>query len=72
MKISPSPLKMSTSQDRVESDDVSVPPSQWKSIWQENKGMILILISEVAGSSMDAIARFTQQGEQGMHPFQVR
>lgn len=42
------------------------------SLWRDNKGAILILLAEVAGSSMDAIVRFLQQGEQRMHPFQVR
>ncbi|RDW57442.1 hypothetical protein BP6252_13780 [Coleophoma cylindrospora] len=46
-------------------------PSVWRSVWQNNKGMLLILLSEVAGSSMDAIVRFLQQGGHGMHPFQV-
>ena len=47
-------------------------PSPWKVLWQSNKGMFLILLSEIAGSSMDAIVRFLQQGGQGMHPLQVR
>jgi hypothetical protein len=53
----------------------SIEPTQstWKTIWQNNKGMFLILISEMAGSSMDAIVRFLQQGgSNSMHPFQVR
>ena len=33
--------------------------------------MFLILLAEIAGSSMDAIVRFLQQGGRGMHPFQV-
>ena len=47
-------------------------PSPWKAAWQNNKGIFLILISETAGSSMDAIVRYLQQGGHGMHPFQVR
>lgn len=43
----------------------------WESAWQNNKGMFLILLSEIAGSSMDAIVRFLQQGGNGMHTFQV-
>jgi hypothetical protein len=46
----------------------------WRRIYHGNKGAILILLAEVAGSSMDAIVRFLQQGRtQGhsMHPFQV-
>jgi hypothetical protein len=45
--------------------------SAWKAAWQNNKGMFLILLSEIAGSSMDAIVRFLQQGGHSMHPFQV-
>lgn len=48
-------------------------PSQsaWETAWQNNKGVFFILISEIAGSTMDAIVRFLQQGRHGMHPFQV-
>jgi len=45
--------------------------SRWRMVWQENKGLILILNSIIAGSCMDAIARFVQQGGHSMHPFQV-
>jgi len=45
--------------------------SRWQTLWKENKGVILILMAEIAGSSMDAIARFVQQGGHSMHPFQV-
>lgn len=43
-----------------------------KSAWCGNKGIFLILLAQVAGSTMDAIARFLQQGGHGMHSFQVR
>ncbi|KIN08591.1 hypothetical protein OIDMADRAFT_153070 [Oidiodendron maius Zn] len=45
--------------------------STWKAVWHDNKGMFLILLAEIAGSSMDAMVRFLQQGGRGMHPFQV-
>lgn len=51
-------------------EDAAV-PGFWSSIWENNKGALLILISEVCGSSMDAIARSLQQGGAGYHPFQV-
>ena len=44
----------------------------WRSVLENNKGVLYILLSEAAGSSMDAIARFLQQGEIAFHPFQVR
>ncbi|RFU27815.1 hypothetical protein B7463_g8512, partial [Scytalidium lignicola] len=47
------------------------PPSRWRTVWVANKGAFLILLSEIAGSSMDATVRFLQQGGHGMHPFQV-
>ncbi|KAH8800320.1 hypothetical protein F5884DRAFT_714148 [Xylogone sp. PMI_703] len=49
------------------------PPSEsvWRNIWLNNKGAFLILLSEIAGSSMDATVRFLQQGGHGMHPFQI-
>lgn len=47
------------------------PVSGWWTTWENNKGMFLILISEIVGSSMDAIVRFLQQGGHGMHPLQV-
>lgn len=46
--------------------------STWRSIWQNNKGALLILSSVVCGASMDAIARFLQQGDAGFHTLQVR
>jgi hypothetical protein len=47
--------------------------SVWSRLYRDNKGAILILLAEVAGSSMDAIVRYLQQGRtHGMHPFQVR
>lgn len=51
--------------DCVESQSV------WQSIWLDNKGAFLILCAELFGSCTDAIVRFLQQGEHGMHPFQV-
>lgn len=58
--------------DQFVSDGIEQSQSAWKSAWQNNKGIFLILLSEVAGSSMDAIVRFLQQGGHSMHPFQVR
>jgi hypothetical protein len=63
-------------EDDVQSEDPEAAPgrvsrSAWKAVWTKNKGMFLILISEIAGSSMDAIVRFLQQGGHGMHPLQV-
>lgn len=46
--------------------------NMWQSIWDNNKGALLILISELFGSSMDAMARYLQQGGTRFHPFQVR
>jgi hypothetical protein len=45
--------------------------SAWRSIWEDNKGACLILLAELAGASMDAIARYLQQGATRFHPFQV-
>lgn len=45
--------------------------SIWCSIWENNKGALLILSSVVCGASMDAIARFLQQGGAGFHTLQV-
>lgn len=54
-------------------DSDSSPPksSMWRSLWNDNKGACLILLAELAGASMDAMARFLQQGETKFHPFQV-
>lgn len=59
--------------NNTDAEDVPdrVTQSTWKRVWTNNKGMFFILISEIAGSSMDAIVRFLQQGGHGMHPFQV-
>jgi hypothetical protein len=43
----------------------------WTAIWVNNKGVVMILLSEIAGSAMDAIVRFLQQGEYRIHPLQV-
>ena len=70
-----SPQRSNTAQHEEDEELVSagIEPTQsaWRTVWQNNKGMFLILLSEIAGSSMDAIARFLQQGGHGMHPFQV-
>ncbi|KAF2796781.1 hypothetical protein K505DRAFT_415506 [Melanomma pulvis-pyrius CBS 109.77] len=54
-----------------ESDSPQSKESVWRTAWQNNKGAILILLAEISGSSMDAMARFLQQGENKFHPFQV-
>ncbi|KAI3399774.1 hypothetical protein diail_5570 [Diaporthe ilicicola] len=59
---------------RVEDgDEVAAEPDQsaWRSIWQNNKGALLILSSVVCGASMDAIARFLQQGGAGFPTLEV-
>lgn len=56
-------------------DEARQPPQIWcnmKSVWENNKGALMILVSQVFGSSMDAIARFLQQQGTGYHAFQVR
>jgi hypothetical protein len=45
--------------------------SIWQPAWKNNKGACLILLAELAGASMDAMARFLQQGDTKFHPFQV-
>ncbi|KAH7085206.1 hypothetical protein BKA63DRAFT_13321 [Paraphoma chrysanthemicola] len=45
--------------------------SFWRSVWDNNKGACLILLAELAGASMDAMARYLQQGDTKFHPFQV-
>lgn len=45
--------------------------SIWQSIWENNQGALLILLSEVFGSCMDATARYLQQGGAGFHTLQV-
>ncbi|KUI57149.1 hypothetical protein VP1G_04416 [Cytospora mali] len=59
---------------QVEDDEISVTEhkqSAWRSIWENNQGALLILLSEICGSSMDAIARFLQQGGAGFHTLQI-
>ncbi|RKF53949.1 putative membrane protein [Erysiphe neolycopersici] len=45
--------------------------SKWERIWLNNQGAILILIAEGISSAMDAMARYLQQGERGIHTFQI-
>ncbi|TVY27918.1 putative transport protein [Lachnellula hyalina] len=56
-----------------ENESLSTESSQsgWRSVWNDNKGMFLVILAEWVGSSMDAMVRFLQQGGHGMHPFQV-
>ena len=56
-----------------EDDSLPMQPGQspWETAWLNNKGAILIVLAELIGSSMDATVRYLQQGENGMHPFQV-
>ncbi|KAJ4424931.1 hypothetical protein N0V82_000435 [Gnomoniopsis sp. IMI 355080] len=42
-----------------------------QSVWENNKGALLILISELFGSSMDAMARYLQQGTARFHTLQI-
>ncbi|TID18444.1 hypothetical protein E6O75_ATG06520 [Venturia nashicola] len=56
-------------------DTVSNEPqseSVLKRIYRDNKGACLIVLAEIAGSSMDAIVRYLQQGRShGMPAFQI-
>jgi len=58
-------------QEEERAEVAEVEKSTWQATWENNKGMLFILMSEVAGSSMDAIVRFVQQGDHSMHPLQV-
>lgn len=64
------------SEDAPRADEGNVPPAEpeqsiWRSTWQNNKGALLILSSVICGASMDAIARFLQQGGAGFHTLEV-
>jgi hypothetical protein len=62
------------STNAVEEQEVeSLEPKEniWRSTWNNNKGACLILLAELAGATMDAIARYLQQGTTKFHPFQV-
>lgn len=58
---------------RSEDENVSEAHGQsiWRSIWENNKGALMILLSEAFGSSMDATARYLQQGGTGFHTLQA-
>jgi len=45
--------------------------SVWRSLWNNNRGASLILLAQLVGASMDAMARELQQGDTKFHPFQV-
>ncbi|KAF2022911.1 hypothetical protein EK21DRAFT_82017 [Setomelanomma holmii] len=63
----------SISQTAAEHESESQPPKEsiWRSMWNNNKGACLILLAELAGACMDAIARYLQQGDSQFHPFQI-
>lgn len=52
-------------------EDEARSPGFWTSVWEDNKGALMILISELFGSSMDAMARFLQQGGRAFPVLQV-
>lgn len=54
-----------------EEEDVGNGPGFWTSVWENNKGALMILISELFGSSMDAMARFLQQGGRAFPVLQI-
>jgi hypothetical protein len=68
------PQLRETQHERLSDDTTAGNESQesaLKRVYHNNKGVFLILLAQVAGSSMDAIARFLQLSAGGMHPFQV-
>ncbi|KAH4107846.1 hypothetical protein HBH64_142130 [Parastagonospora nodorum] len=60
-----------SAQPAPEDESPPTKDSIWRSAWKNNKGACLILLAELAGASMDAMARYLQQGETKFHPFQV-
>lgn len=52
-------------------DGASRSPGFWSSVWDNNKAALMILVSELFGSSMDAMARFLQQGGRAFPVLQV-
>jgi hypothetical protein len=44
---------------------------KWQEIWEDSKGMLLILCSELFGTSMAAVARLLEMGDAGMMTLQV-
>lgn len=50
--------------------DVHERSTLW-SVWENNKGALLVLLAELVGSSSDAVARYLQQGGAGLHTLQV-
>jgi hypothetical protein len=66
-------MAASTSATEENEPLVEYPSSQrwYTTYYENNKGALLILCAEIFGSSMDAMARFLQQGGHKMHPFQV-
>jgi hypothetical protein len=70
--LSLSPLVKMAPRTHIDEQEASEPKtSVWRSAWQNNKGACLILLAEISGASMDAMARFLQQGDTKFHPFQV-
>ncbi len=44
---------------------------KWRERWEDSKGMLLILCSELFGTGMAAAARLLQMGDGGMMTLQV-
>lgn len=58
---------------RVEDEDPAQVPRQnmWQTVWENNKGALLVLLSELCSSTSDAVARYLQQSGAGFHTLQV-
>ena len=65
-------MPLRTEQDGEFAGSIPAPPTPpHRSKWEANKGLLFIILAQATGSSMDAIVRYLQQGDRGMHPFQV-
>ncbi|CCU82867.1 /hypothetical membrane protein [Blumeria hordei DH14] len=67
------PTTTPSSTDPCDGDEIMTmrQSSNFKRLWLDNRGAVLVLCAEACGSCMDAIARYLQLGENAMHPFQV-
>ncbi|KAI9928554.1 hypothetical protein MW887_001768 [Aspergillus wentii] len=71
-------LRSSSTSDSLDKNAQDDQPSRWQTlrtkledIWLQGKGMILVIVSQFFGASMNVIAKLLGQNGDGMDPFQI-
>jgi hypothetical protein len=63
--------ELDLSVDGIEPAETEDKETKWQERWEDSKGMLLILCSELFGTCMAAAARLLEMGDGGMMTLQV-